>query len=303
MTLLIAYVGKKGCVIASDKKRIAFMGNSEKLEDELFSGKIKTNEELFSKANDENVNINITDDGDKIYSVGDALKGEIINKGAFVTKRRRIYCVANGYQIIELEGSTITSQSSGKSGIIIFANKFAKGKANELISKKFKPSLSLEAIGDLFREIIRDVSKLTPTVGENSDALISKKSFTPEEAQKYLNEIVEDDVKELEIYRMKLQDELIKKTKEIELASKIITKGPIGKIVSVNGNNVDVKLNKDTRAFNSNWELISAPGEIVKMVSTSDNPQIGDEVVIENEDLCLLKDKSPLQANVILCSL
>lgn len=302
MTLLISYVGKKGCVMASDKKRIAFMGNSEKLEDELFSGKIKTDDELLSKAADENVNINITNDGDKIYEIGNALKGEIINKGAFITKRRRMYCVSNGYQIIELEGSAVVSQSSGKSGIIIFANKFAKSKANELISRKFNPSLSLEEIGDMFREIIIEVSELTPTVGENCDVLISKKQFEASEAQKYLDDIVEKDVKDLEVYRMKLQDELIKKTKEIELASKIITKGSIGKIVAVNGNEVDVKLNNKTRAFNSDWGLISAPGEIVKMVSTSSNPQIGDDVVIEDENLCLSKDKSDLQSNVILCS-
>ena len=303
MTLLIAYVGKNGCVIASDKKRIAFMGNSEKLEDELFSGKIKTDDELLSKASDENVNINITDDGDKIYDLDDALKGEIINKGAFITKRRRIYCVSNGYQIIELEGSAVVSKSAGKSGIIIFANKFAKSKANEILSKKFKPSLSLEDIGKLFEDIIGEISNLTPTVGGGTDVLISKKQFTPDEAQKYLDSIIEDDVKELERYRMKLQDELIKKTKEIELASKIITKGSIGKIVAVNGKEVDVKLNNETRAFNSDWGLISAPGEIVKMISTSDNPQVGDEVVIENENLCLSKDKSDLQSNVILCSI
>ncbi len=303
MTLLIAYVGKNGCVMASDRKRIAFMGNSEKLEDELFSGKIKTDEELFKRAEEENVDININNDGDKIYEVGEALKGEIINKGAFVTKRRRIYGVGNAYQIIELEGSEITARSSGKSGIIIFANKYAKNEANKLISKKFKPSLNLEQIGDMFEEIIKEISKNTPTVGENCNVLITKKVYSPEEGQNYLNVVIEEDVEELKIYRMKLQDELIKQTKEIELASKIITKGPIGEIVAVDGDKVKVKLNDQTRAFGSQWNLIAAPEETVEMVSTSENPQIGDKVVIENEDLCLSKDKSPLQSNLILCSL
>ncbi len=303
MTLIIAYMGKNGCVMASDKKRIAFMGNSEKLEDKLFSGEIKSDEELFSIAKKENVNINITDDGVKIYRIDEALKGEIINKGAFTTKRRRIYGVSNGYQIIELEGSNITSHSSGKRGIIIFANKFAKNKANELISKKFKPSLRLKEIGEMFKEIIEEISKLTPTVGKTSDVLISKKIYALGDAQDYLDKIIEDDVRELKAYRMKLQEELIRKSKEIELASKIITKGFIGEIVSVNGKNVEVKLNDQTRAFNTNWELIAAPGEIVKMVSTSDNAQVGDEIVVENEDLCLLKDKSSFKSNIILCSL
>lgn len=303
MTLIIAYIGKKGCVMASDKKRIAFMGDSEKLEDKLFSGEIKNDDELFSIAERENININITDDGVKIYRINESLKGEIINKGAFTTKRRRIYGVSNGYQIIELEGSKIISHSSGESGIIIFANKFAKNKANELISKKFKSSLKLEEMGVIFKEIIGEISKLTPTVGGKSDVLISKKIYSPYDAQNYLDGIIEEDVRKLKEYRMKLKEELIKKSKEIELASKIITKGHIGKIVSVNKKNVDVKLNNQTKAFNSQWELVAAPGEIVKMISTSDNPQVGDEIVVEDEDLRLLKDKSLLQSNIILCSL
>ena len=41
MSLIIAYVGKKGCVMASDKRRIAYFGtNRQALEDELYNGNI-----------------------------------------------------------------------------------------------------------------------------------------------------------------------------------------------------------------------------------------------------------------------
>ena len=33
MSLIIAYVGKKGCVMASDKRKIAYFGNKENLEE------------------------------------------------------------------------------------------------------------------------------------------------------------------------------------------------------------------------------------------------------------------------------
>ena len=39
------------------------------------------------------------------------------------------------------------------------------------------------------------------------------------------------------------------------------------------------------------------------MFSDSDNVAIGDKVVIENENLCLKKDKSSLKCDIILCSL
>ena len=45
MSLIIAYIGKKGCVIAADKRRIAFFGekeNRELLEADMYSGDITT---------------------------------------------------------------------------------------------------------------------------------------------------------------------------------------------------------------------------------------------------------------------
>jgi hypothetical protein len=39
------------------------------------------------------------------------------------------------------------------------------------------------------------------------------------------------------------------------------------------------------------------------MITESKDVKIGDKVVIENEELCLKKDKSALQCKVILCSL
>ena len=45
MSLIIAYVGKKGCVMASDKRRIAYFGNNRQaLEDELYNGSITTDD-------------------------------------------------------------------------------------------------------------------------------------------------------------------------------------------------------------------------------------------------------------------
>ena len=49
MSLIITYIGNKGCVIAGDKRRIGFYGPEEareRIEEELYSGKIKTREKL-----------------------------------------------------------------------------------------------------------------------------------------------------------------------------------------------------------------------------------------------------------------
>ena len=53
MSLIIAYVGKKGCVMASDKRKIGYFGdkqNLKTLEDELYSGKIDNDDDFLEKS-------------------------------------------------------------------------------------------------------------------------------------------------------------------------------------------------------------------------------------------------------------
>ena len=87
------------------------------------------------------------------------------------------------------------------------------------------------------------------------------------------------------------------------MANKIIDKGEIGKVVSIEDNMIQVELNDKTQAMNGDWKQLAAPGEKVLMFSTSDDIKLGDKVIIDNEILCLKKNKSPLSCDIILCSL
>ena len=81
MSLIIAYVGKKGCVMASDKRRIAYFGNNRQaLEDELYDGSITTDEELYQRSKELDVPIKISDDADKIRVVCNTVRGEVSTK-------------------------------------------------------------------------------------------------------------------------------------------------------------------------------------------------------------------------------
>ena len=56
--------------------------------------------------------------------------------------------------------------------------------------------------------------------------------------------------------------------------------------------------------MDTNWKKqLAAPGQNVLMFSEGLSAAIGDEVVIENGNLCLKKDKSSLKCDIILCSL
>jgi hypothetical protein len=87
------------------------------------------------------------------------------------------------------------------------------------------------------------------------------------------------------------------------MASKIIDKGEVGRVANVDGNMILVQLNDKTQAMDGNWKQLAAPGQNVLMFSDSDNVEVGDKVVIEDENLCLKKDKSTLKCDIILCSL
>ena len=306
MSLIIAYVGKKGCVMASDKRKIGYFGDKEnlaKLEDELYNGKIDNDADFKTRAEELGISIKITDDATKLKVVGNCIRGEVSTKGTFETKRRRIYGTTNGYQIVELLGSETKYRKAGKNGIIVFGNEHAKQKAELLIKREWKASQSLRYMGDIFAAIIAEVALKTPTVGKNVDVLQQQPKFNHNEAQNHLNVTIDHDIKVLVKFRQDLTEQIVQQSIEIEMANKIINEGEIGRVVNIDGNMVYVQLNGKTQAMDGNWKQRAAPGQNVLMFTESENVKIGDKVVIENEDLCLKKDKSPLKCDIMLFSL
>ena len=306
MSLIIAYIGKKGCVMAADKRKIGYFGdkkNLEILEKELYDGEISSDEEFQNRADELGISVKITDDASKLKIVGNCVRGEVSTKGTFETKRRRVYGTTNGYQLVELLGSEVTSRKAGETGIVIFGNNFAKKMAETLISRKFKPSSSLKSKGEIFEEILKEVASKTPTVGDNCDVLKQEPLFSTSQAQQHLNKTIDNDVKVLVKFRQTLTEQIVQQSIEIELANKIVSNGDIGRVVSVDGNMVFVQLNDKTQAMDGNWKQLAAPGQNVIMFTESDDVKIGDTVTIDDEELCLKKNKSSLKCDVILCSL
>ena len=308
MSLIIAYVGKKGCVMVSDKRRIGYFGdkkNLELLESELYSGKIISDDDFKNRADELGIAIKITDDASKVKVIGNTVRGEVSTKGTQKTYRRRIYGTTNGFELLELEGSDIKERHFKNSGIIVLGNEFAKKIAETLISRKWKKSSSsLRSMGELFIEIGQEVSSKTPTVGDKFDLLKQNPNFTETQARRHLDATIDHDVKVLEKFRQQLTEKLVQQSIEIERANKVIDKGPIGRVVSIDGNILYVQLNSNTQAIKRDWkQKVAEPGQNVVMLCDNPDVKIGDEVVIENEDLCLKKNKASLTCDVILCSL
>ncbi|WP_295721356.1 DUF2121 domain-containing protein [uncultured Methanobrevibacter sp.] len=319
MSIIIAYIGKKGCVMASDKRRIAYFGNKnerEELESKLYSGNIRNDEELYKEAAKRDLTLKITDDTHKIKKIGTAVMGEVSTKTTMEVKRKRIYGTTNGYQIIELVGSTLKSKDKGASGIIIFGNKIAKSIANPLVKERWKSNISLKYMGDIFEEIIKEIADKTPSVGKEVDVLIGKDdSLTPTTAQEYLDKTEDRDKRLLEKYRNQLTEELDKANESMEITSKLINEGNIGRISNINGKILNVVLENNVEAYDTNWKLLSKPNEEVIMLLNKDNDgniidednvsnfvSIDDKVIIKDGNLCIEKNNISLNCNIVLCN-
>lgn len=306
MSLIIAYMGKKGCVMAADKRKIAYFGDKKELdilESELYGGTIQTDDDFLKRAEELDIAIKITDGASKLLVIGDIVRGEVSSKGTFQTKRRRIYGTTNGYQLVELLGSQTQSRKAGDNGIIIFGNKYAKQLAQKLISSKWKASQNLREMREVFEEILSEVSSKTPTVGDNFDVIVKQPTYSQTTAQLNLNKTIDHDIKLLARFRQDLIEKLVQQNLEIEMSYKIIDNGDIGRVVDIDGGKLKVKLNDKTQAVDENWQQKVAPGHVVEMFSESDDVKLKDKVIVKDEKLCLKKDKSPLQCDVILCTL
>jgi hypothetical protein len=306
MSLIIAYVGKRGCVMASDKRRIAYFGEKDKreeLEEELYSGAIENDEDLKKRSKELDVTLKITDDANKIRYIEDVIVGEVSSRSTYETRRKRIYGTSNEYQIIEMLGSEITHSEKGENAIILFGNKVSKSLANDLISKKWKSTLSLKYMGEIFEDILNEVSSKTPSLGKKHDVMIVHPKLNKKEASSYLDEIIKRDVQLLGKWREKLKNDLLEQNETIQLASKIIDGGNIGTVSVSDGSILQITLNDDVQAYDTNWKQLAKPGELVVMISDQDNVEVGDEVVIENEVLCIKRNKTNLKCDIILCDL
>ena len=305
MSLIITYIGSKGCVIAGDKRRIGFYGPErvrEMVEEDLYSGKIKTQAELLKKSSDLGITLKISDDAGKIREIGDVVVGEVRSKTTHETKRKRIYATTNAYSIVELTGSKITNVKSGGSSIIVFGNKYTKEQAEKSIQKNWKSKINLIEVGKIFETIMIEVAHETPSVSPKYDIIIKYPLIKDKEAKQLLRTTILQEVKELENWRNQLRNNQIKTAQNIQMATKIIIGGNIGTVEYVDENEIGIILDKGVEALNTEWETIAKPSETIKMtVPNQSNASKGDLVIIENENLCIKRTKESLNCDFILC--
>jgi hypothetical protein len=134
MSLVIALSGSRQAVIGGDRRAIAFLGACPKLEEELYSGQIKDDQELSDRAGQLGAVLQITDGREKVWRQGDILVGEVAEISARLSRRRRIYIAPAASLQVDITGDEARISAWGGVGCIVFGNRFTQKLAREEIS-------------------------------------------------------------------------------------------------------------------------------------------------------------------------
>ena len=115
MSLVIALAASREAVIGADRRAIAFLGPCPELEEELYSGQIKNDQELADRARELGASLQVSDGREKVWRRGDLLVGEVTEISAKLSRRRRIYLTPGASLQVDItSGEDSTSAGRGR---------------------------------------------------------------------------------------------------------------------------------------------------------------------------------------------
>jgi len=146
MSLVIALAASREAVIGADRRAIAFLGSCPKLEEELYSGLIKNDQQLQERARELGAALQITNIKEKVWRRGDLLVGEVTEISFELCRRRRIYLAPGASLQVDITNSEARIRAWTGVGCTIFGNRFtqklaydevgrARGRVNEALIK------------------------------------------------------------------------------------------------------------------------------------------------------------------------
>ena len=289
MSIVVGYYGNNGAVIVGDRRNIMFRGNPEKrkeLEKELYSGKIKDDEELKKVAEDMGIKIFIEDEREKVRKIDNVLVGEVKSIGAD-SQRRRMYLTKGKCVVVDILNDTITNKSvKNGSGIILFGNRYLKNIVQEEL-KKYMNNFGRMNISDVKNIIENAVKKCDgPTLSKELDiAYTDRKSFK-------IDEIIEKDFNDLKEYRNELRNKMIDFKKVMAIVDKIENNGEVGIIKGGK-----LVLDENHLAIGK----VCPNPTIFSEIEVEGDVEDGDVVIIDNGTLKIKGKDTPIAVNKIIC--
>jgi hypothetical protein len=169
MSLIIAIIKSREAIIGGDTRSITFIGDCSKIEQELYSGRLKTDEDLQERARELKASLQVADDREKVWRRGDVLVGEVTEISPNFSQRRRLYIVPGAYIMADVAGDEVRLKDHGKDGCIILGNRFAQ----ELAGQRIRSAKGL-IDSEFVESILAEVSSRTPSVSKQHSILTTE---------------------------------------------------------------------------------------------------------------------------------
>jgi hypothetical protein len=142
MSLVIAFIGRQGAVMAGDTREIITSGDlssTEILERELYNGEIITDDHLRERAGSLGISITIRDDKRKVTQRDGILVGEVSETQGGITRKKRLYGTTGRYVLAGVTGSDIHVTGTGTAGnFVVLGNQVTKQAARDCIREHWK---------------------------------------------------------------------------------------------------------------------------------------------------------------------
>jgi len=135
LSLVIALAGSREAVVGGDRRSIAILGSCPKLEEELYSGRIRNDQELVARARELGASCQVSDGREKVWRSKDVLVGEVTEISLHFERRRRIYLVPGAHLIVDVTGGEARITGQGKVGCIVLGNRFTQKLASEGVGR------------------------------------------------------------------------------------------------------------------------------------------------------------------------
>jgi hypothetical protein len=192
MSLVIAFIGTHGAVMAGDMREIITCGDrisTETLEHEMYSGMIITDEDLQKRAGELGVLLTIRDEKRKVTQRHGILVGEVSETEGDAVRKRRLYATAGEYALAEITNSEFRMTAKGKAGnFVVLGNRLTKQIAHSCIKENWKNG----SIHDAIRIIMLSMEKASKSTASVSG--LYNLIQTPLKAS--LSEVIEREIRD-----------------------------------------------------------------------------------------------------------
>jgi hypothetical protein len=167
MSLVLAFIGSKGSVVAGDMREIILSGDlpdSDRFEEELYMGKIQTDEEMVHRAQELRLHLEMRDTKKKVLGRDGILIGEVSDFERGIVRKRRLYVTTGRYALAEIENRQFSRVQHGEAPrFVVLSNPFIQQIANQYIQKHWKGGGVAEAV-QLIETIMKTAARKSASV-------------------------------------------------------------------------------------------------------------------------------------------